>query len=68
MGVWWGREIFVGAEGLQRAQGETEAQPSEGLHAARGDPVLSPSLCQDAGAEDELPGCWDMSLLRSHTL
>lgn len=44
--------------------GETEAQPSEGVHAAHGD--LSPSLssCQDTRAEGELLGCWDISLLQ----
>lgn len=44
--------------------GKTEAQPSEGVHAAHRD--LSPSLSpyQDTRAEDELLGCWDISLLQ----
>lgn len=49
------------------AFGETEAQPSKGMHAAHRDfsPSLSP--CQDTRAVDELLGHWDISVLQLHT-
>lgn len=51
-----GRPLWVlkGHREHRSALGKTEAQPSEGVHAAHRDPVLPLTLCQDTGVKDKL--------------